>query len=375
MRIFVATRGYPSGEKIYNHGFVHRRVLAYHRAGHEVAVFVIRHRQPHRTYAWEGVGVDVGSAEIAIEHLNRFAPDAIAAHAPADDFGPLLRACAGAIPTTGWIYGAELIPFHRVTERADDDPERAARAAAMFERRLAFWRRLTNDWPARLRLAFVSAHARAAAQAALGRPVPHAVVSPTPIDTDLFAYEPKPATQRYRVLSIRPFSDWRYANDLSVAAVQRLRARADFDRFDFRFVGEGRLFERLLAPIAGLPNVRVEERFLTQSEVAAAHREAGLFLCPSREDAQGVSRDEAMASGLVPVTTAVGAVPEFVDASSGALVPPEDADALAAAIGEMADDPVLFAARSRGAAERVRRTIGIERMIAREIELLATAPC
>jgi glycosyltransferase involved in cell wall biosynthesis len=34
---------------------------------------------------------------------------------------------------------------------------------------------------------------------------------------------------------------------------------------------------------------------------------------PSRTDTQGVSRDEAMSSGLVPVTNAVAAIPEFVD--------------------------------------------------------------
>lgn len=35
------------------------------------------------------------------------------------------------------------------------------------------------------------------------------------------------------------------------------------------------------------------------------------FWFPTRMDTQGVSRDEAMCSGLVPITNKVAAVPEF----------------------------------------------------------------
>ena len=39
MRILVLTRSYPAPGDLYQYPFVHRRVLAYARAGHEVVVF------------------------------------------------------------------------------------------------------------------------------------------------------------------------------------------------------------------------------------------------------------------------------------------------------------------------------------------------
>lgn len=370
MRIFVATRGYPSREKIYNHGFVHRRVLAYRNAGHDVRVFAVRHRAELTRHEWDGVEYERGSVDHALRSLQEFGADCIAAHAPADDFGALLTDVPANLPVCGWIYGSELMPFHQVTERADDDAERVERARKIFERRLTFWRRLIENWPERLKLLFVSEHAKNEAELALGAPIPDAAVSPSPIDTELFSFDGKSADQRFDVLSIRPFSDWRYANDLSVAAIRILSRRSDFERFRFRLFGEGRLFDQVLEPIHNFPNVHAERRFLSQEEVAAEHRKAGIFLCPSRDEAQGVSRDEAMSSGLVPVTTRVGAIPEFVDEQSGYMAEPEDAAGLAEAIGQMADDPALFLAKSQAAAERVRATLSMQSVIEREIAFL-----
>jgi glycosyltransferase involved in cell wall biosynthesis len=196
------------------------------------------------------------------------------------------------------------------------------------------------------------------------------VVQPTGVDTTLFPYIQKPLDQRFNVLSIRPFSDWRYANDLSVKAVLLLQDHPMFERFRFHFVGDGRLFDEVLAPVRDLPNVRCERRFLTQHEIARLHGDYGLFLCPSRDDAQGVSRDEAMSSGLVPIASLSGAVPEFVDSGSGLLALPEDAAALASSIAALAEDPAAFAALSKGAATRIRDTLSMPQVISREIDIL-----
>ena len=114
----------------------------------------------------------------------------------------------------------------------------------------------------------------------------------------------------------------------------------------------------------------VERRFLAQAEIAELHREYGVFLCPTRMDTQGVSRDEAMASGLVPITTRVAAVPEFVDDSCGILVDPDDARQLADAIEYLRDNPGRFLELSAAAAQRVREQSGFDATIEREIELL-----
>ena len=159
---------------------------------------------------------------------------------------------------------------------------------------------------------------------------------------------------------------------MAVSVIQRLAATTG-GRANFTIIGDGPLFDETVAPIAGLDGVRIERRFLTQVEIAAEHRRHGIFLVPTRLDTQGVSRDEAMSSGLVPVTNAIPAVQEFVDDSCAALAAPDDEDGLAEALIAMLDDPQLFLSRSAAAAQRVKRQSGHERVIAQELDLLRSA--
>ncbi len=87
-------------------------------------------------------------------------------------------------------------------------------------------------------------------------------------------------------------------------------------------------------------------------------------------DAQGVSRDEAMASGLVPVTNAVTAIPEFVDDICGILAPGEDADAMAKGISLLYEQPGEFSAMSEAAAKRVRAQSDAQRVISAELAVV-----
>jgi len=86
-------------------------------------------------------------------------------------------------------------------------------------------------------------------------------------------------------------------------------------------------------------------------------------------DTQGVSRDEAMSSGLVPVTNSVGAIPEFVDETCGMLARPEDVVGLAESIARLYEFPELFSAMSAAAAARVRRESSCARTIELELAL------
>jgi glycosyltransferase involved in cell wall biosynthesis len=198
-------------------------------------------------------------------------------------------------------------------------------------------------------------------------------VIPNPIDTDLFAYRRKVPEDRFSVLSIRPFDSPTYANDLSVDAIRILSGREGFERMRFTIIGDGPLFDETLAPLRGLANVAIQRRFLDQRQIAREHATHGMFLVPTRLDTHGVSRDEAMASGLVPVTNAVSAVPEFVDDSCAALAPPDDAEGLADALWTMVEQPQLFLARSVAAAARVRLQSGHDRVIPAELALLRDA--
>jgi glycosyltransferase involved in cell wall biosynthesis len=138
---------------------------------------------------------------------------------------------------------------------------------------------------------------------------------------------------------------------------------------EFRMIGDGPLFEQTVAPLRRYSNVYIEQRFLKKDEIAALHKEYGIFLSPTRMDTQGVSRDEAMSSGLVPVTNAVAAIPEFVDAECGMLAPGEDAAGLAHNLTMLYENSEHFSRLSNGAAQRVRRQSAKEKMIALELQL------
>src|SRR5690606_7695245 len=114
----------------------------------------------------------------------------------------------------------------------------------------------------------------------------------------------------------------------------------------------------------------IRREFLTHEEIAALHREYGVFLVPTRSDTHGVSRDEAMASGLVPVTTDTAAVPEFISPEEGFLAPEEDHLGLAEAIAELYAEPETFLRKSQAAAARVRRQAGADVTVPAEVALI-----
>ncbi len=367
LRILVVTRSYPSADDLYQYPFVHRRVLAYQAAGHDVAVFRPTGTEP-RTHAFEGVTCHSGDLRSLMSLARDFRADAIAAHGLSETMWPQLAHLPD-IPIRAWLHGSE-IPgfFQRKAELIADASLRASAMAAMEGPR-RFWADLSKVAPSRLKLVFPS---RAAVEMMREDSEPHDyAILPNPIDTDLFHYAPKTAKCRLSILSIRPFDSASYANDLSVRAVLRLSERGAFDKLHFTFIGDGPLFDPTLAPIAHFHNVEIHRRFLTQSQIACEHRRHGIFLVPTRLDTQGVSRDEAMASGLVPVTNRLPVVDEFVDERCAGLARPEDADDLADQISLMIANPALFLRRSAAAAERIRQTSSHERVIPSELSLLA----
>lgn len=117
-------------------------------------------------------------------------------------------------------------------------------------------------------------------------------------------------------------------------------------------------------------NVKLHRKFLSHREIADLHKQYGIFLTPTRMDSQGVSRDEAMSSGLVPITTNVTAIPEFVDETCGVLVEGEDYMAMANAVENLYRSPEKFLALSRNAHKRVRKQSGLDETILKEIRII-----
>src|SRR5215470_9889708 len=208
LRILVLTRSYPAAGDLYQYPFVHRRVLAYRAAGHEVAVFrpiesgVGRHE-------FEGITCNGGDPEAFRAFAEKWEPDVIAAHGFSEAMWPALKDI-GTIPVRAWLHGSEIPAFFRRKAEAVADPgERQHQLSAVAER-CAFWNRLLEDLPPTLKLVFVSNSAVGLAREDWGERLhEHQFeIVPNPIDTDLFTYVPKEPDDRFAILMIRPFDSW-----------------------------------------------------------------------------------------------------------------------------------------------------------------------
>ncbi len=117
-----------------------------------------------------------------------------------------------------------------------------------------------------------------------------------------------------------------------------------------------------------------------QEEVLAKYRESDLFVLPCRIASDG-DRDglpnvlvEASSQGLACISTTVSGVPELLsDGVNGLLVPPEDAQALSAALARAIADPELRLRLGAAAETRVRANFDHKSSIEELTRLFRTA--
>ncbi|WP_325948643.1 glycosyltransferase family protein [Pseudomonas putida] len=364
----LLTNHYPAYADLYRNKFVHSRVSAYKQQGVEVDVFRLRDNETVSYHEFENIDVVTGCRSTLAKMLERNRYKSILVHFLDENMWNVLRPYLNTTQITVWVHGAEIQPWWRREYNFSTEEElRLGKLAS--DKRMSFWRAILQPMHKNLKLVFVSRYFAEEVMEDLGFRLPdrHYEIIHNPINTDNFSFIQKSVEQRKKVLSIRPYTSRTYANDLTVKAIELLAEKPWFKDMSFHLVGDGPLFDETLAPLRTYSNVRIERGFLNHGEIAALHKEHGVFLCPSRMDTQGVSRDEAMASGLVPVTTGVAAIPEFVDQESGFVVEPESAVQLAEALERIYMDPALFSALSHQAAQRVRGQSDWKKMAALEL--------
>jgi glycosyltransferase involved in cell wall biosynthesis len=139
--------------------------------------------------------------------------------------------------------------------------------------------------------------------------------------------------------------------DLLVEAV--VRHLADLEDVHLVLLGRGALDESLRA--SGAP-LGARAHLLGEVVDGAAELLAGLdvYAQPSRREGRSLAMLEAMAAGLPTVAHRLPAVAELhPDGTTGILVPPEDVDALGAALRALALDPSRRRAMGEAARARV----------------------
>jgi glycosyltransferase involved in cell wall biosynthesis len=376
-RILLMVPGYPSYDHLYDYAFVSSRVRAYRDRGVEVDVFVLDWGGRKRCREFEGTEVISGPAEAFDGLMETGSYRHLVIHTLRPAMWSAAKRWVGEIPTTLWIHGAEIQPWWR-RESAIDSAEDRKREEAATSRKMAMWREVAALGAKAPTMVFVSDHFRtevAEDLEKLGVPLDltRSVIVHNPVDQTIFRYARKDPAQRTKILMIRSFANGKYGTDLALAAIQDLAGEPWFGELEFLVVGDGVLFERDTAPLAAYPNVTVSRRFLTHAEIAELQMGFGVMLMPTRWDSQGVSRDEAMASGMVPVTNAVAAVPEFLSDREGYLAGPDDAKGLADAIRDLYRHPDAFERKSAAAVDRVARQTSAAVITPAELALFGVA--
>ena len=367
----LLTNHYPTYSDLYRNKFVHTRVTAYQEHGIDVDVFRLRPNETVSYHEFQNIDVVTGCTSTLTKMLEKNRYKSILVHFLDEQMWNVLRPFLNSTRITVWVHGADIQPWwRREFNFATDEQLHLGKLAS--EKRMTFWRGLLQPMHPNLKLVFVSRYFAEEVMEDLGFRLPEAQyeIIHNPINTDLFDHREKSAEQRKKVLSIRPYTSKTYANDLTVKAIQSLTSKPWFNDMEFCLIGDGPLFEETLAPLRSYANVKIQQGFLNHTEIAQTHKDYGIFLCPSRMDTQGVSRDEAMSSGLVPVTTAVAAVPEFVDNQSGYVVEPESHEQLAKAIEDMYLNGSTFVVKSKAAAKRVREQSASVKMAEREVAVI-----
>ena len=371
-KYMVLTNNYPSYDDLYKNAFVHSRVKAYKQHGLTADVFRFKTEQAVSYHEFEGIDVTTGGEDVLAKQLDCVNYKHIAVHFLDQRMWSALKEKLDSTKVTVWVHGADIQAYHRRAFLYEGPDQQIEAAKKLSEEKLSFWRSILQEMHPNLHLVFVSQYLADSVMEDLGFKLDDKSYSiiHNPIDTDKFSYQKKPSEQRKKILSIRPYASKVYANDLAVKAILELSKEPFFNELEFRMIGDGLLFDEILEPIRGFDNVIIERRFLTQSEIAELHKEYGIFLCPSRMDTQGVSRDEAMSSGLVAVTNAVAAIPEFVDENSGLLSKEEDYLGIAENIKKVFNSPFLFDRISFNANRRVHRKTARLNIIASELSIL-----
>lgn len=368
MRLLIYNENYPHLENLMGNGFVHIRVKEYAKH-HDVQVFSYFHEA--RKIVYEGVNIETfDDVDKIVEATKAYKPDRILVHF----YQPWMLERVFKkldIPVVIWVHGFEALGWYRRLFNYKWYSPYLLRFIYKNTLQQLDFRGLIKhaNNSDKVQFVFVSDWMKRVTETDTLCQIKHSHTIPNPIETNMFAYREKTSEDRKKILLLRNFNTYKYANDISARAILHLSKKNFFNDLSFRIIGKGQLFDKILDPIKHFPNVDITNGAVLQSKIPELHAGYGVFLCPTRQDAQGVSMCEAMSSGLVPVTSDNTAIPEFVsDRSTGFLT--HNYKQVADAIEEMYMNPDLFLKMSKQAADSMRAQCSISSVINQELEVI-----
>lgn len=372
LKVLVISSDYPSPEYIYGDVFVHTRLKEYRRHFNVVVAGFNANLAADRVFVNEGIPVTISKdVRIFEDFVRTQQPDVIVVHFVQFQFLDFLESLAKPLiifahgyDTTSWkrrlmnydTLGSVryLLPYIRSNRKQ-------LHALRQFIIRAAS----RQD----IHFVYVSEWLKQAATEDLGVTISHSHVIPNGINTTLFNPPPRTAEHRKKILLLRSFKAINYGNDMAMEVILLLSKKDFFHELEFSIYGEGYLFNSLTSRVKHLPNVTINNFFVENAHIPEIHAGYGIFLCPSRLDSQGVSMCEAMSSGLVPVTTPIGGIPEFVTHEVSGFLEKSPVQ-MAARIEYLYKNPDVFLEMSQASRAAIEAKCPVEETTQREVELI-----
>jgi glycosyltransferase involved in cell wall biosynthesis len=368
MRILILDENYPHLDNLFGDVFVHVRAKEY-ALRHEVKVFSYFHSP--RTLTYESISIEFfNDKQSLIEAIKDFNPDRILVHFyqswMLEEIIKVFK-----VPVVIWVHGYEALGWYRRLFNYTLYSPVLLNYIIRNTKQQYHFRRLIKyaNRSGKVRFVFVSDWMRRITETDTLSKIKRYDVIANPIDGNLFKYVEKDEEARKKILILRSFGSKKYANDIAVKAILILSERKVFSDLTFTIIGDGSLFDKLLNPLRKFSNITIKKGVVRQIEIPAVHKEYGIFLCPTRQDAQGVSMCEAMSGGVVPITSYSTAIPEFVTNNSTGILtrsPKEIADA----IELLYKNEDMFKSLSRGASDGIRKLCDIEGIIKKELIII-----
>ena len=361
---------YPGGAKKYGGEFIKRRVSAYLRFGLSVVILEVNGANTVKSWKMQGeVGVYRCNQDYMNEVIAGISPKQIGAHQVDIFVWSVLKLWKDVVPISIWIHGSEARNWRELEECYS---KREIRKLKHHLEKLNFQRRKTVkeilECP-EVTTIVVSSFMLSVAEDFSGATPKNTRVIHNVISKYDFPYSSKVPNDRYNILWLRSFNSYNYSNDLSRDTILMLSKRPEFKLLNFTILGDGFLFEKSTRKLKKFKNVTIKKGFLTTKEIRHVHKKHGVILVPSRWESQGLTCGEGMSSGLVPITTNVTALPEFVDDSCGYLCEADNPSSLANAIENCIKNPDIFMKKSEEAAKRAQRQCGEANTVLKEVEI------
>lgn len=370
--ILVLVYNYKSEKEPYVNGFVHTRIKAYQEHGLDVRVFVLNRKKAKTSYTFDGVDVTVGYKDELSDYIERNNIKTICIHFLDYKMISVLKKVRRTLDLFVFVHGAEALKWY---QRLFPGIVTSFKSFMVFiagiinnTLDMTNIRSFLKHTHHKVHLITVSEWMRdIACKNWKCKDTFEWTLIPNIVNTELFKYYKKEPEFRFRLLSVRPYFTGKYANDITAKIVMRLSELPDFEKFYIKIAGDGRLYDKITGPLKNFKNVKLQKKLFQQNELAQMYKNYGVFLCPTRQDAQGVSMCEAMASGLVPVTLCNTAIPEFLPHIQELRC--NSVDDMVNLIVKLCGNKELFEKLSSECSRFIQEKCGYENTVQREIEM------